>query len=121
MTHRKPKLVPILALCAISMHDAAGQLLNGQFVNAKLKNNQRRIYTVLVLPAQFNVPKFGAAGSEGRWREADLLRISSGYYFAKNWQPMVHVSSPMPRRRIRATKPATPWRTYNENTTWWKP
>ena len=72
----KFKFLLTLALCSISIGDAAGQLLNVPFLNAKLKHNQRRIFTVLVLPSEIRATKAGLAGlngPEGRWKDADQV------------------------------------------------
>ncbi len=44
---------------------------HGQYLNSRLKNPQRRINTILVLPAQTTVIRSGFKGSEGLWNEND--------------------------------------------------
>jgi hypothetical protein len=57
--------VALLALwCAVSL------LGDGQ-VNAKLKNGNRQMKSILILPAQATVTMFGFKGSQGIWPEND--------------------------------------------------
>ena len=44
---------------------------DGQYLNSRLKHPQRRINTILVLPAQATVTRSGFKGSEGLWNEND--------------------------------------------------
>jgi hypothetical protein len=44
---------------------------DGQYLNSRLTHSQRRITTILVLPAQTTVTRFGFKGSEGLWNEND--------------------------------------------------
>src|SRR5258705_10987243 len=44
---------------------------DGQYLNSRLKHPQRRINTILVLPTQATVTKFGFKGSQGLWNEND--------------------------------------------------
>lgn len=44
---------------------------DGHYLNSRLTHAQRRITTILVLPAQTTVARFGFKGSEGLWNEND--------------------------------------------------
>ncbi len=44
---------------------------DGQYLNLRLAHAQRRVSTILVLPAQTTVRRFGFRGSEGLWNEND--------------------------------------------------
>jgi hypothetical protein len=57
-------LIALLSTACICGDDA-------QFLNSKLKHRQRRIYSILVLPAQVAVAKSGFKGSEGLWDKSD--------------------------------------------------
>jgi hypothetical protein len=57
-------LIALLSTVCVCGDDA-------RYLNAKLKHRQRRIYSVLILPAQVTVAQSGFKGSEGLWEKSD--------------------------------------------------
>lgn len=60
-----------LRIAIVALLAAVTLLGDGQLLNAKLKNGNRQMKSILVLPAQATVTMYGFKGSQGLWPDND--------------------------------------------------